>query len=73
MSSIHLTVCDHCGNPEHGIPHERYVVQGGPELHICSTCQSKPFRRIPPHPKMVALKELLSEVWRGGVEPPSAG
>lgn len=41
---IHVEICDLCDAPNRGAPFEAYSLSAGPTLHICRSCQEKPFR-----------------------------
>jgi hypothetical protein len=60
--TIVVILCDRCGCdlaqalPEH---RESYTVNGGPVMDICYPCAKKPFKDVPPHPRGVAIREVI--------------
>lgn len=58
---IHVELCDHCDTPPRGGELTPYRITGDPTtFHICQPCQRKPFRRVPPSTKGVALRAVLT-------------
>lgn len=55
---IHALVCDHCDQRPFG-PVETYRIGDGPELHICVSCQRKPFRQVQPSARGAAVAETV--------------
>jgi hypothetical protein len=54
-----VAICDHCGFADYGAGLTPYRVGSGPVLHICSSCEEKPFKRVMPHPKGLSVAEVV--------------
>jgi hypothetical protein len=56
---IQVLLCDHCEAVSFGGRFEAYKVEGGPVLHICEVCQRKPFRRVQPSSRGLAVAAVI--------------
>lgn len=72
---ITIVVCDHCGVElgTVGGQYETYTIGKKGPFDICEPCQKKPFKSdVQPHPKAVALAEVIRLALRPEPKVPTA-
>lgn len=60
---IQVIICDSCDSPDYGLGMQPYSVAGGPLLHICASCEKKPYKEVQPSAK----GKLIAEMIRGAL------